>query len=113
MKKKGLSVEDYQKVIIDWNKTDKDFPKDKTIHQLFEEQVKRTPNNIAVVFEDQQLSYKQLNEEANQLARYISKQNPSELIAICIDRSLEMIIAILAVLKAGCAYVPIDPNYPQ
>ncbi|MDP3561615.1 MAG: amino acid adenylation domain-containing protein, partial [Legionellaceae bacterium] len=60
-----------------------------------------------------QLTYQQLNEESNQLARYIRKQNPSELIAICMDRSLEMIVAILGVLKAGCAYVPIDPNYPQ
>ncbi|MDP3562534.1 MAG: amino acid adenylation domain-containing protein, partial [Legionellaceae bacterium] len=108
-----LTQAEYQQIVIDWNQTEKDYPKDKTIHQLFEAQVKKTPNNIAVVFEDQQLTYKQLNEEANQLARYIRKQNPSELIAICMDRSLEMIVAILGVLKAGCAYVPIDPNYPQ
>jgi non-ribosomal peptide synthetase component F len=108
-----LTPAEYQQIIIDWNKTDADYPKDKTIHQLFEEQVKQTPNNIAVVFEDQQLTYQQLNEEANQLARYISKQNPSELIAICMERSLEMIVAIIGILKAGCAYVPIDPKYPQ
>ncbi|MDP3560888.1 MAG: amino acid adenylation domain-containing protein [Legionellaceae bacterium] len=108
-----LTQAEYQQIVIDWNQTEKDYPKDKTIHQLFEAQVKKTPNNIAVVFADQQLTYKQLNDEANQLARYIRKQNPSELIAICIDRSLEMIVAILGVLKAGCAYVPIDPNYPQ
>ncbi|MDP3562589.1 MAG: amino acid adenylation domain-containing protein, partial [Legionellaceae bacterium] len=108
-----LTQAEYQQIVIDWNKTEKDYPKDKTIHQLFEEQVKKTPNNIAVVFEEQQLTYKQLNEEANQLARYIHKQNPGEFVAICMDRSLEMIVAILGILKAGCAYVPIDPNYPK
>ncbi|MDP3561433.1 MAG: amino acid adenylation domain-containing protein [Legionellaceae bacterium] len=108
-----LTKEEYQQIVIDWNKTERDYLKDKTIHQLFEEQVKRTPNNIAAVFEEQQLTYKQLNEEANQLARYIRKQNPGELVAICMDRSLEMIVAILGILKAGCAYVPIDPSYPQ
>ncbi|MDP3562805.1 MAG: amino acid adenylation domain-containing protein, partial [Legionellaceae bacterium] len=108
-----LTQAEYQQIVIDWNKTEQDYPKDKTIHQIFEEQVKKTPNNIAVVFEDQQLTYKQLNEEANQLARYIHKQNPGEFVAICMDRSLEMIVAILGILKAGCAYVPIDPNYPQ
>ncbi|MDP3562270.1 MAG: amino acid adenylation domain-containing protein, partial [Legionellaceae bacterium] len=113
MKKKDLSAKDYQKIVIDWNKGKNDYPQDKTIHQLFEEQVKKTPNNIAVVFADQQLTYNQLNEEANQLARYIHKQNPGEFVAICMDRSLEMIVAILGILKAGCAYVPIDPNYPQ
>ena len=108
-----LTKAEYQQIIIDWNKTEKDYPKDKTIHQLFEEQVKKTPNHIALVFEEQALTYKALNEEANQLARYLRKQNPGEFIAICMGRSLDMVIAILGVLKAGCAYVPIDPNYPK
>ncbi|MDP3705418.1 MAG: amino acid adenylation domain-containing protein [Legionellaceae bacterium] len=108
-----LTPQEHQQIIYDWNKTEKEYPRDKTIHQLFEEQVKKTPNSIAVVFEDQQLTYKELNATANQLARFIRKQNPGELVAICMERSLEMMVAILGILKAGCAYVPIDPHYPQ
>jgi len=117
-----LSSYEYRKIVYDWNKTQAPYPKDKTIHQLFEEQVEKTPDNIAVVFEDKQLTYKELNEKSNQLARYIRKQykdwteqelRPDTLIALCLDRSREMIIAILAVLKAGGAYVPIDPAYPN
>ena len=114
MKKTDLSVEEYQKVIIDWNQTAQAFPTDKTIHQLFEEQAKQTPNDIAVEYQHHGLSYKQLDEKSNQLARCILKQTAGEnkLIAVCMDRSPEMIMAILGILKAGCAYVPIDPNYP-
>ncbi|MDR1057670.1 MAG: amino acid adenylation domain-containing protein, partial [Coxiellaceae bacterium] len=117
-----LNQEQYQKVIYDWNQTDKDCLRDKTIYLMFEKQVLKTPNNIAVVFEDKKLSYKELNEQANQLARYIrqrykritkQKLNPDTLIALCLDRSHKMIIAILGVLKAGGAYVPIDPSYPK
>ncbi|MDP3705419.1 MAG: amino acid adenylation domain-containing protein [Legionellaceae bacterium] len=109
----SLAPQEHQHIIYDWNKTEKEYPRDKTIHQLFEEQVRKTPNSIAVVFEDQQLTYKELNATANQLARFIRKQNPGELVAICMERSLEMIVDILGILKAGCAYVPIDPHYPQ
>ncbi|MBK2239040.1 amino acid adenylation domain-containing protein, partial [Francisella philomiragia] len=89
---------------------------------LFEEQVKQNPNNIALVFEDKQLTYEQLNNKSNQLARYIRKQyqqitnqelKADTLIPLCLDRSLDMVIAILAVMKAGGAYVPMDPEYPQ
>lgn len=106
----------------DWNNTNKDYPKDKTICQLFEEQVKKTPDNIALVYEDKELTYKELNEKSNQLARYIRKQykertkktlESDTLIALCLDRSLEMIIGILGVLKAGGAYVPMDTEYPE
>lgn len=105
-----------------YNQTDKDYPKDKTIHQIFEEQVFDTPNNIALVFENKTLTYQELNERANQLARYIKKQyqqltnqelKPDTLLDLCLDRSLDMVVAILAVLKAGGAYIPIDPNYPR
>ena len=99
-----------------------DYPREKTIHQLFEEQVKKTPHNTAIVYEETSLSYSALNESANQLARLIEAQYQDEtgdmlspddtLIPLCLDRSLEMIIAILAVLKAGAAYVPIDPELP-
>ncbi|MDC0535959.1 amino acid adenylation domain-containing protein, partial [Francisellaceae bacterium] len=117
-----LPKEEYQKIVYDWNDTDRDYPKNKTIYQLFQEQVEQTPNNIAVVYEEKQLAYKELNDQSNQLARYIRAQykvqhsqelKPDTLIALCLDRSEQMIISILAVLKAGGAYVPLDPSYPE
>ncbi|WP_035896176.1 AMP-binding protein, partial [Legionella oakridgensis] len=113
---------EYQTLIYDWNQTDKDYPKDKTLHQLFEEQVQKTPEHIALVFHDERLSYHALNQAANQLARHLRKRyqeqnghdlKPDTLIAICLERSLDMVIGILGILKAGAAYVPIDPNYPK
>jgi amino acid adenylation domain-containing protein len=105
-----------------WNDTATDYPIDQTIVDLFEQQVEKTPDNIAVVFENQQLSYQQLNEKANQLAHHLLglktqagtvllANNP--LIAIAVERSLAMVIGLLGILKAGGAYVPIDPSYPQ
>lgn len=113
-----LTPAEYQQIVIDWNKTDKNYPRDKTIHQLFEEQVKRTPHHIALVFEDRQLTYEMLNTQANQFAYYLHRNYPQHaksdaLIAVCMNRSCEMIIALLGILKAGFAYVPISPNYPQ
>ena len=92
-----------------------EYPREKCIHQLFEEQVERTPDATAVVFEDQQLTYRELNKRANQLAHYLRKQGvgPEELVGICMERSLEMIIGLLGILKAGGAYVPLDPDYPK
>ena len=86
-----------------------------TISSLFEKQAKKTPNNIAVVFENESLTYRELNQKANQLARYLKKQGvkTETLVAVCMKRCLEMVISILAILKAGGAYVPIDPNYPK
>ncbi|MBW4575238.1 MAG: amino acid adenylation domain-containing protein [Aphanothece sp. CMT-3BRIN-NPC111] len=85
------------------------------IHELFEAQVERTPDAVAVVFENQQLTYRQLNQQANQLAHYLQKLGvqPEVLVGVCIERSLEMVVAILAILKAGGAYVPLDPSYPK
>ncbi|MEP7141396.1 MAG: amino acid adenylation domain-containing protein [Ferruginibacter sp.] len=117
-----LSPGEYRQIVYQWNDTDRDYAKDKTISQLFEEQAEKVPDNIALVFEGRQLSYKQLNEKSNQLARYIREQyqqvtkqtlTPGTLIALYLDRSLEMVIGILAVLKAGGAYVPIDLTYPK
>ncbi|MEM8777531.1 MAG: amino acid adenylation domain-containing protein, partial [Cyanobacteria bacterium P01_G01_bin.49] len=84
------------------------------IHQLFETQVEKEPEAIALIFEDQQLTYQELNIKANQLAHYLQSLGvqPETLVGICLDRSLEMVIAILAILKAGGAYVPLDPSYP-
>ncbi|MCV9934567.1 amino acid adenylation domain-containing protein [Flavobacterium sp. LS1R47] len=117
-----LTSVEYNQLVYNWNATEKEYPKDKTIQELFEEQVEKTPNNVAIVFENKSLTYRELNEKSNQLARYIREQyqektqqllTPDTLIALFLDRSLEMVIGILAVLKAGGAYVPIDPSYPQ
>jgi amino acid adenylation domain-containing protein len=98
-----------------WNDTTTDYPKDQTIVELFQLQVESTPNNIAVIFKDQQLSYLELNKKANQLAHYliILGVKAEVLVGICIERSLEMVIGLLGILKAGGAYVPLDPDYPQ
>ncbi|MED7818926.1 MULTISPECIES: non-ribosomal peptide synthetase [unclassified Francisella] len=117
-----LSDNEYKKLIYDWNATDKYYPKDKTVYQLFEEQVEKNPDNIALMFEGEELTYGKLNERANQLARYIRKQykeftnhelKPDTLIPLCLERSLDMVIGILGVMKSGGAYVPMDPNYPD
>ncbi|MBA2650773.1 MAG: AMP-binding protein, partial [Tatlockia sp.] len=112
-----VSKASYQQMIVDWNATEEDYPEDKTIHQLFEEQVLKTPDKIALVFEEETLSYQSLNEQSNQLARFIRQQYRDSLpkdclIALCLDKSFETIIGILGILKAGAAYVPIDPSYP-
>jgi amino acid adenylation domain-containing protein/non-ribosomal peptide synthase protein (TIGR01720 family) len=108
-----VSKKDYQTLIYDWNQTDTLYPKHKTLHALFSEQAIKTPNNLAVIFESQRLTYRELNERSDQLARLIIANNPTPLIAVCLERSLELIIAIVAILKSGCAYVPIDSNYPK
>ncbi|HEY2583166.1 MAG TPA: amino acid adenylation domain-containing protein, partial [Mucilaginibacter sp.] len=97
-----------------WNISKINYPADKCIHELFEEQAKLHPKATALVFEKKSLTYAELNERANQLAHYLSSKGvkPETLVPICISRSLEMIIGILGILKAGGAYVPIDPNYP-
>jgi amino acid adenylation domain-containing protein/non-ribosomal peptide synthase protein (TIGR01720 family) len=102
-------------LLIDFNATQAAYPKDKSIVDLFEEQVKKSAESIAIVFEEDQLTYKELNARSNQLARYLQKigVKAETLVPICVERSLEMIIGILGILKAGGAYVPIDPEYPQ
>jgi amino acid adenylation domain-containing protein/non-ribosomal peptide synthase protein (TIGR01720 family) len=103
------------KLLVEWNNTQSDYPRDKCIHQLFEEQVKRSPNSIAVVFEGEQLTYGELNAKANQLAHYLQALGvkPETLVGICVERSLEMVVGLLGILKAGSAYVPLDPAYPS
>src|SRR5262249_54269366 len=102
-------------LLAEWNDTGTDFPRDVCIHELFEAQAERTPDNEAVVFRDQTLSYRQLNARANQVACHLRKLGvgPGALVGICLERSLEMIIGLLGILKAGGAYVPLDPNYPR
>ncbi|WP_442938107.1 amino acid adenylation domain-containing protein [Nostoc sp.] len=110
-----LTATEEQQLLVEWNDTQVDYLQDKSIHQLFEEQVERTPDAIAVVFENQQLTYNQLNAKANQLAHYLRSLGVGAdvLVGICVERSLEMVIGLLGILKAGGAYVPLDTNYPQ
>ncbi|MCR4435862.1 MAG: amino acid adenylation domain-containing protein [Clostridiales bacterium] len=110
-----LEEEEKQRILLGFNRTETEYPKDKTIQQLFEEQVERTPHSLAAVFEDRQLSYRELNEKSNQLARVLRDRGvrPDSIVGIMIGRSLEMVIGIMAILKAGGAYLPIDPEYPD
>lgn len=110
-----LTQTEQQQLLVEWNATQTDYPKDLCIHQLFEAQVDRTPNAIAVVFEDQQLTYQELNSRANQLAHHLQELgvSPEVLVGICMERSLEMVVGLLGIFKAGGAYVPIDPAYPS
>ena len=104
-----------QQLLAAWNNTQTAYPQDKSIHQLFEIQVERTPDAIAVVFQNQQLTYLELEERANQLAHYLQTLGvkPGVLVGISLERSIEIAITLLAVLKAGGAYVPLDPTYPK
>jgi len=109
-----LTEAERHQLLVEWNSTHEDYPKDSCIHQLFETKVGRTPDSIAVVFEEQRLTYNQLNARANQLSHYLQKLGvgPDVLVGICVERSLEMVVGLLGILKAGGAYVPLDPAYP-
>jgi len=104
-----------KQVLVEFNATERTYPQDKTIHALFEAQVERTPEAVAVVQGGQSLSYGELNARANRLAHYLRKQGvqPDARVAICVERSAEMVVGLLAILKAGGGYVPLDPSYPQ
>ncbi len=110
-----LTQTECHQLLVEWNNTQIEYPQDKCIHQLFEEQVEHTPDAVAVVFESKQLTYRELNTKANKLAHYLQTLGvkPEVLVGICIERSLEMIVGILGIIKAGGAYVPIDPAYPS
>ncbi|MEM9004406.1 MAG: amino acid adenylation domain-containing protein [Cyanobacteria bacterium P01_F01_bin.86] len=110
-----LSAREQHQLLMEWNNTQQDYPQDKCLYQLFEAQVAKAPDAVAVVFEGEQLTYKELNHKANQLARYLQSLGvkPEVLVGICVERSHEMMIGLLGILKAGGAYVPLDPSYPQ
>ncbi len=110
-----LTEGERQQLLMEWNDTAADYPKDSCIHELFEAQVERTPEAIAVQFEGKQLTYRELNSRANQLAHYLQGLGvgPEKLVGICIERSLEMVVGLLGILKVGGAYVPLDPAYPR
>ena len=110
-----LTAAERQQLISDWNSTDEKYQSHLCVHHLFQQQAAASPEAVAVVFEDQQLTYLQLNERANQLARYLRALGvgPETLVGIFTDRSIEMAVGLLGILKAGGAYVPLDPGFPK
>ena len=110
-----LTEAERHQLVVEWNDTRVDFPRDACLHQLFEAQVERTPDAVAAIFGDQQLTYRELNGRANQLAHYLRALGvESEArVGICVERSVEMVVGILGILKAGGAYVPVEPSYPK
>ena len=110
-----LTERERHQLLVEWNTTTKEYPFDKCIYQLFEEQVERNPDAVAVVFEEEQLTYRELNQRANCLAHHLKTLGvgPEVLVGICVERSLEMILSLLGILKAGGAYLPLDAALPQ
>ena len=109
-----LTDKERDQLLVEWNDTERGYPRDRTLHELFEMQVERTPDAVAVAFEERHLTYRELNRRSNQLAHYLRLQGvgPEVLVGLCVERSLEMVVGILGILKAGGAYVPLDPAYP-
>src|SRR6202451_3937242 len=110
----SLSQAERSQVLVEWNRTSTPYPNDKCGHELVQAQVDRTPQSVALQYQDQQISYEELNRRANQLARYLMKLGVGQEVraGICVERSLEMIVGLLGILKSGGTYVPLDPNYP-
>ncbi len=110
-----LDAKSLNKILVEFNTTKQDFPKAESLQQLFESQVERTPENIALVYEKKQLTYHELNQRSNRLANFLRRLDlgPEPLVGVYLERSLEMSVALLGVLKAGAAYVPLDPGYPK
>ncbi|MBD2493305.1 non-ribosomal peptide synthetase [Nostoc sp. FACHB-280] len=111
----ALTEQERHKILVEWNNTSVDYHQHLCIQELFAAQVAKTPDNIAIAFEGQQLTYQELNHRANQVAHYLQSLGvkPDVLVGICLERSLEMIIGLLGILKAGGAYLPLDSTYPQ
>ncbi len=110
-----LTEAERHQLLVEWNDTEAPYPVDVCLHQLVERQVERTPDAVAVALEDAQLTYRELNRRANQLAHYLRARGvgAERLVGVCMERSFEMVIGLLGVLKAGGAYVPLDPTYPR
>ncbi|WP_158501755.1 type I polyketide synthase [Vitiosangium sp. GDMCC 1.1324] len=110
-----LSAEERHQLMVEWNDTAVEYARGTCVHELFEAQVKRTPDAVALIFQKEQLTYAELNARANQLAHRLKSLGvgPEVLVAICIDRSIDMMVGLLGILKAGGAYVPLDPGYPE
>ncbi|MBW4633663.1 MAG: amino acid adenylation domain-containing protein [Iphinoe sp. HA4291-MV1] len=110
-----LTSSEQHQMLVEWNNTSSEYAKDLCMHQLFEQQVQKSPDAVAVEFDSEQLTYRELNAKANQLAHHLRSLGvgPEVLVGICTQRSTQMLVGLLAVLKAGGAYVPVDPNYPK
>lgn len=110
-----LTEEEKDRILFDFNNTDADYPINQTIHSLFEDRVRKNPDNIAVMYEDQQLTYKELNTKANRLARFLAKKGVTTetVVGIMMERSLDLAVSLMAILKAGGAYLPIQPGTPK
>jgi amino acid adenylation domain-containing protein len=110
-----LTEAERHKLLVEWNNTSVDFQDKRCVHQLVEAQAQLTPDGMAVVLDGRQLTYRELDARANQLARHLHSLGvgPESLVGLCVERSLEMVIGLLGILKAGGAYVPLDPTYPK
>ena len=110
-----LTTQEQEQLLVTWNDTGSNYPQNISLQELFEQQVERSPDAIALIDSSQQLTYSQLNQQVNQLSHYLQKLGVTSetIVAICLERSLAMVIGILAILKAGGAYVPLDPSYPE
>ena len=110
-----LSENEQQRMLAQWNASEEDYPRTKCIHELFEAQVQETPEAAAVLFEGQSLTYRELNRRANRVAGQLRELNvgPGVLVGLCVERSIEMVVGPLGILKAGAAYVPLEPTYPK
>jgi amino acid adenylation domain-containing protein/non-ribosomal peptide synthase protein (TIGR01720 family) len=110
-----LTEAEREQLIVTWNQAAAGCPAEQTIHELFEEQAEQTPDATAVVFRDRNLTYGELNRRANQVAHYLRARGagPDGLVGLCLDRSVEMLVGMIGILKTGCAYVPLDPCYPE
>jgi aspartate racemase len=110
-----LTAAEKHQLLVEWNNTQTDYPSNTCIHQLFEAQAEQTPNAVAAVFGSEQLTYRELNHRANQLAHYLQGLGvgPETCVGICVERSLDILVGLLGILKAGAAYLPLNPAYPQ
>ena len=110
-----LTEAERHQILVEWNSTYKDYPDDVCLHELVEWQSQQTPDAIAVIFREQQITYRELNERSNQLAHYLRKLSigPEVAVGVAMERSLDMVVALLAILKAGGAYLPLDIEFPQ
>jgi amino acid adenylation domain-containing protein/non-ribosomal peptide synthase protein (TIGR01720 family) len=110
-----LSTAELNTILVEWNQTRRQYESRVCIHEMFEQQVERTPNAVAAAYAEEEMCYAELNKKANQMAHYLRKEGvgPEVRVGICVERSVEMVIGLLGILKAGAAYVPMDPAYPR
>jgi aspartate racemase len=110
-----MTPAEQQRILVDWNTTTTPYPRERGIHELFEEQAVQRPDSVALIFNNREMTYEELNRRANRLAHYLRKQGlgPDVIVGLAMDRSLEMIVGLLGILKAGGAYLPLDPSYPH